>query len=145
MPWKTSVLHPKAVRRRCLSHGIVLEAIRGLPREPGELRYLANAGAITMGGVLGSGGFLPYDFEMRATLEPGQSAGFVVLGAGGGLADAARVFMNFLWYEESTVCRVRHPLARDRRMRRGRSGMVMSHAWAITGLRCVQVNSRELL
>lgn len=66
-----------------------------------------ETGNITsLGGVEASGGQLPtngmrFELDLYLILPPGNKVGFIVQGAGGGLATTARAAITLLWWEEA--------------------------------------------
>jgi hypothetical protein len=66
----------------------------------------AGIGDITIGGIEGSGGFVPHlgiqeVRDVEIIIPPGESLGFVVTGAGANIGQAARLSVSLEWYEEA--------------------------------------------
>jgi hypothetical protein len=79
---------------------------RGFPVSIADFDYeVRSIVGLDMGGTLGTGAILPnglpYDLEFDFIIPPGSGLGFVISGAGQNLAQAVRMSIGFIWYEET--------------------------------------------
>ena len=68
-----------------------------------EFRYVvdtSNFGTSNLSQVMPING-ITKDIEVTRLVQPGEGFGYEIQGAGGGLGNALRASMTFVWYEET--------------------------------------------